>query len=508
MDFGIKRKIAIGDKKRTSGKELQRKAESVTTGVSKATARGTGVLNGKKYRDHRFDFRIADGGLRIVDHGTKQDIFRLDLEEPHSAIILGEGELAFYINDNYLVASIPDHIHKRLSQCAEIKAKQIASTFLPCGSIYLGKHVSDGACILYVNDGVLFEKNINGNYNFATSDISEVKIKNGDKDHSLFISHQTKREYRIDPRYSVSLAYNILYEKYKHYTRKYDYSRFYRIWGKQLNEYILYLLFGDVLKSYYLIQGHDRRVSGSAKEKELHKVIRLYTEVQALKYNLEYLSLHLCNYLNDYDVKWIKQQIPGMAAGRQVIGSSFDELGRAINLVAANLLRYLGEIQRSVSRVERVLEFKKMTWWDLVTQEIGLRAISPIYLLTKAPELASRIVPELVNHPEVDKLSSYGPKALRRFSELAETLISPLILELNKATYPVISKIISRDLKYLKKNRMNESLKDELLKRYLKLKTLTLKPAASEIDMSVGDIVKIIFDKATRLDYSSFAYID
>jgi hypothetical protein len=161
-----------------------------------------------------------------------------------------------------------------------------------------------------------------------------------------------------------------------------------------------------------------------------------------------------------------------------------------------------------VSRVERVLEEKEKTWWDLVTQEIGFRAISPIYLLMKAPELASRIVPELINHPEVDKLRGYGPKALSRFSELAETLISPLILETNKATYQVISKIISRDLKHLKNNRMNETLKDELVKRYLKLKTLFLKPAASETEMSVGDIVNIIFDKARNLDYSSFESMD
>ena len=265
MDFGIKRKIAIGDKKRTSGKELQRKAESVTTGVSKATARGTGVLNGKKYRDHRFDFRIADGGLRIVDHGTKQDIFRLDLEEPHSAIILGEGELAFYINDNYLVASIPDHIHKRLSQCAEIKSKQIDSTFLPLGSIYLAKQVKDGGCVLYVNDGVFFERNVNGNQRLDISDITEVKIEDAKGDHRLLFSGQLRREYSIDPRYSVSLAYNVYYEKYKNDVKKYNYSHVYKIWGKQLNEYILFLLFGDIIKAYYIIKEHDKRSYGGVK---------------------------------------------------------------------------------------------------------------------------------------------------------------------------------------------------------------------------------------------------
>jgi hypothetical protein len=508
MDFKFNSKIAIGNQKKADRKELQRTPDNITGSVNREIAKGTGVLDGEIYRDHRFDFHVVDASVKIVDHGTKQDIFRLDLREPHSIIILGERELAFYTNDNYLVASIPNDLNEKLGRRAEIKAKQISSNFLPLGSIYLCKHVTDGACVLYVNEGVLFEQNVNGDRNLDISDLSKVKIKNGDKHHNLVVSTQAKREYTIDSRYSVSLAYNIYYEKYKHYAKQYSYSHFYKIWGKQLNEYILYILFGDILKSYYLIQGHDKRVSGSAKEKELHKVIRLYTEVQALKYKLEYSSLYLCNYLNDYDAQWIREQVPRLAAGRQITSSSFDDLGRTINLVVASLLRYLGEIQRSVSRVERVLQAKEKTLLDLVTQEIGFRAISPIYLLTKAPEIASRILPELINHPEVDKLRGYGPKALSRFSELAEILISPLILEMNKATYQVISKIISRDLKYLKRNKMNGTLKDELVKRYLKLRTLSLKPAASEIDMSVSDIVKIIFDKAKNLDYSSFESMD
>lgn len=480
--------------------------------IFKSILEASGIVEGQQYNSVEMEIRISPPALEMLDYKSGESIISFDMNDNRLCIVADEEKLSCYNDNNFLLCHLDkessdyilnnDKIQKKISATV---SKLSAGSL---GNIYLcEKGINDKRpAVLHVDGKFLNERNLVGYRQFHLSDIQKIEIKSKDNYHHLTLLTDKKNEYLVDKRLSAGLMYNIHYEKYKKTLEEYNLKTYYKIWGKQLNEYILYTIFGDIIKAAHSIKYHDSVTYQKSEERELYKIVTLYLEIQVIKNKLEYSSFHLPSYLNTYDEDWLKSKILSQQIKKQITGSTFDNLGRQINYVISNLLRNVGEIERAVSKIEIVLQKLHMTLWDRLKEISITRAINPYYLITQTPNIAAGIVPNIVTDPDVAKIKSYGPKALNRFEYLHEVLLPPLIKEVNKATYQTISDIISRDLKLVTKN--VDQIKEEVFKRYLKLHTYCLMPLEVKFDLVVADIIQEIFEKGEKIDYAYLSIID
>jgi len=495
-------------------KILNLKASKSKTEIEKIFVEAGGIINDNQYRKNELEIHFSPSLMEILDYKSGETITQASLNDNELWILADEDRLSFAKDNDFLVC------HSKNGDFGSIisgKIHQVISNTIAklspgsSGEIYICRlGESEGAypAVLHIDQNFLYEKTIEETKAIPLSSIQDFEIKYKDNYHHINLITDKDNEYILDQRVSAGLIYNMCYEKYKNHLIEYDLKTYYKTWGKQLNEYILYNIFGDIIKANHSIKYHDSLPYKKSEERELYKIITLYAEIQAIKNKLEYLSLYLPSFLNTYDENWLKSQVSLSKTKNQIIGSTFDDLGRRINLVINNLLRYVSEIERALSRMEIVLQKLEMTFWDRLKEIEITRAINPYYLVTQAPNIAAGIVPSIIKDESVKKVKSYGPKALHRFENLHKVYLSPLIIEANKTAYQTISDIISRDLKLFEHSPNADQIKEEVFKRYLKLHTFCSMPLETEFDLVIADIVRELFEKARNIDYASLPIIE
>ena len=472
----------------------------------------SGILGGEKFEKREVEVRFSNSELVLFDRTDGRKIFASDTQDDQLILVFDDKKLWFYKNHEFMCCNYhtEDGFFSRIREMDEIRSKLDATANqFQLGGIYPCQLENETPAYLYVNNGHLYETNLENENQYAVSDVADhIQIRFESGYHYLNFIEGNACKYVIDRRLSRGLLYNILFEKHKNTFSKYELKTWYKVWGKQLSEFIMYLLFGDIMQAKHSIEYEGHKEDISEGERELQRILVLYTQIQAIKYKLEYLSLYLPSYLNEYDEDWLKSKSSAIGESRQIIGSSFDGFGKRVNFVINSLLRFVSEIERSVSRIETVLRKREMTFWDRLREIEITRAISPYYLINQAPNIAAGIFPSIIKDSEVGKVKSYGPKALKMFDNLIEVFLKPLIIEASKATYETISSIISRDLDFFEKSEYEGQIKKDVFQRYLKLDVLCLMPLETEFHLRISDIIRELYSMIRHIDYSSFPTIE
>jgi len=484
--------------------------DTVNTSMSKGIA--SGIIKGQALNKLPVELRISQRKLIIANFETGNTLFEVNYNDSKLWIIADDNDLTFFRNGDFLICSIDKSCHDNLINNKDFLERQTITINkmaieenMTIENICVCRHSSEAKypVVLYPNYGRIFETNIDKKIDYEISSIKDIRVIKKKNYHLVTLNPLVKSEYLVDPRLSIKLVYNALYEKYNTNLEEYSLKSYYKLWAKQFNEYIVYLIFGDVIHANYFINQNNTKED---KKTQIEKIIELYTQMQAIRFKLDYLSLYLPSYLNDYDKKWIEKYLANLMPGKQIIASSFDDFGRFINYIINNLSKYVAEIQRSVAVVERVLRNRNKSWWDKLI-DIGPKGLNPWFLAGQARNIAAEIIP-FITHEDEEKIKESGPMALNKLNTLNEVFLPPLILETNKHTYGAISNIISRDIKYFQNIKDNKPIKDAMLKRYLKLKAIGFKPLEINGNLSVRDIIENLFSKIKNMDYSSFDSID
>lgn len=303
----------------------------------------------------------------------------------------------------------------------------------------------------------------------------------------------------------VHLAYDRAFSNLSPKVSEFSIHKLYEMWAKELNAYILFSIFGDLIKSEISIIGnqHDNPNPEHAKiiERELvAKVVSLYTSLNLITTNLNYLSVYLPLYLNDSDKKWCECFFNDLRGNHQIMGNSFDSFGRSLNFTINNLLKYVREVIFHCSKVGSLLKSREKS----VLDEIDLiDIVVPIRIISDWRNISSKFG-GFVESQQEKELREYGPIALNIFQELCRVFLSPFIIEVSKASYVSISNIISRDLKLYNKMPADKQtqMSKALFERWLKLMALSEKKLNQEGDIAVKDIISLIYDRSSKPDYS------
>lgn len=325
---------------------------------------------------------------------------------------------------------------------------------------------------------------------------------------------ELKEQNWITPK--INKKYKAEFKKYKNEIDNYTLESIYRLWSKKMNEYILFSLFGSFIILDERIQYHKNRSYKNIQDKKIHLIVHIFTGIKEIKAGLEDLYFYLPLYLNDYDEKWIKENLLLYLHNKDAIGSTFDNLGNSLKYACSTLLKYVGTIDRTAPIVDRVLERENMSLWEHA-KDVGLGIINPWAVLNRADDLANRIMPSFFNDRNKDLTIKSYQECFEKWDALMNKHLPPLIITIQKATYQTFSMINKRDLNiFIKNGDTADKIKIKLLKRYLQLKVLQeaiVNESSNDIDpknsdvgesniVTYRDIVKMIYHKSNFIDYS------